>query len=154
MRAAELSLFGALHRLRFPSIPHLRLASLSTPNRPLHASPSHARYFKGPDNGVTEWDAMPDVFPHGLEYLHNQTGWFQQLHNRYWSPKAVYARQNGGDFDFLLEKDCALPLEDRFWDFLLGQVGFWLYLVAGLSLDIRMAVWHRAYRTAASRFVQ
>ena len=39
-------------------------------------------YFKGANGGVSTWDAMPSVFPHGLEYLYNATGWVQQLHNR------------------------------------------------------------------------
>ena len=24
---------------------------------------------------VTTWDAMPSVFPHGLDYFYNKTGW-------------------------------------------------------------------------------
>ena len=71
---------------------------------------------------MTDWEAMPSVFPHGLEYLHNKTGWFQQLHNRYWSPQNIYAKENGGDYEFIVEDAYALPLEDRFWDFLMEQV--------------------------------
>ena len=53
-------------------------------------------YYKDPDGpnggGVTNWTARPDVFPHGLEYVYEQTGWSVQGHNRFWSNKTTYAR--------------------------------------------------------------
>ena len=42
-------------------------------------------YYKGPHGGVTNWAAMPSVFPEGLSKLFNQTGWYVQAHNRYFS---------------------------------------------------------------------
>eukprot|EP00730_Choanoeca_flexa_P001442 TRINITY_DN10639_c0_g1_i1.p1 TRINITY_DN10639_c0_g1~~TRINITY_DN10639_c0_g1_i1.p1 ORF type:complete len:746 (+),score=195.33 TRINITY_DN10639_c0_g1_i1:3-2240(+) len=79
-------------------------------------------YYQDPHgSGVTEWDARPDVFPHGLDYFFNKTGWYQQLHNRFWSVHNVYATQNGGDYDFDIDDDgFAVPLEQRFWDDLLA----------------------------------
>ncbi len=74
-------------------------------------------YFKGTAAGVSRWDPMPSVFPHGLEYLFNATGWVQQLHNRYWSANTTYAKQNGGKWDFLIDDNgFALPLDPGFWD--------------------------------------
>ncbi|EDQ89592.1 uncharacterized protein MONBRDRAFT_36925, partial [Monosiga brevicollis MX1] len=75
-------------------------------------------YYKGPHNGVTVWDAMPSIFPHGLEYFFNKTGWYQQLHNRYWSAETPYAKQNGGEYDFLIDESSqyAVPTEQAFWD--------------------------------------
>ncbi len=77
------------------------------------------------------WEPTPDVFPHGLDYFHNKTGWFQQLHNRYWSPKTTYAKQNGGKYDFIVEENFALPLTQNFWNDLIGEVG----LVLDLSTE-------------------
>ena len=37
------------------------------------------RYYKGENSGVSLWDARPDVFPNGLEYLYNKTGWPTQV---------------------------------------------------------------------------
>jgi hypothetical protein len=53
-----------------------------------------------------------------VEYVYNQTGWLVQGHNRYWSDNAVYAKQNGGDYEFLTDplSGGALPTEQRFWD--------------------------------------
>lgn len=78
-------------------------------------------YFKGTNSGVATWDAMPSIFPHGLEYLYNVTNWPQQLHNRYWASNTTYAKQNGGKWDFLIDQtgDIALPLDPAFWDMLL-----------------------------------
>lgn len=41
-------------------------------------------YFKGDGNGVKNWTAMPSVFPHGIGYVYNMTGWPVLAHNRYW----------------------------------------------------------------------
>jgi hypothetical protein len=65
------------------------------------------------------WTAMSSVFPHGLDYLYNVTGWPVQGHNRYWSPQSPYAKQNGGPWNFVVEtaansttnKHLALPLD-------------------------------------------
>jgi hypothetical protein len=50
-------------------------------------------YYKGVGNGVKNWTAMPEVFPHGLDYLYNKTGWPVVGHNRYWSSNTDYAIQ-------------------------------------------------------------
>lgn len=78
-------------------------------------------YFKGTNSGVSRWDAMPSIFPHGLEYLYNATNWPQQLHNRYWAANTSYAKQNGGPWNFIIDNDAgiALPTDPAFWDDLL-----------------------------------
>jgi hypothetical protein len=45
-------------------------------------------------------------------------------HHRYWSYNSPYAKQNGGEFAFsewTTKKDYIVPLEQRFWDWLLGK---------------------------------
>lgn len=51
-------------------------------------------------------------------------------HNRAWDHNNVYARQNGGTYDFLLGntskgEPLGLPLERRFWDDLLQNAREW-----------------------------
>ncbi|XP_064616875.1 uncharacterized protein LOC135480876 [Liolophura sinensis] len=82
-------------------------------------------YPKGIIGGVILWEPMTDVFPHGLQYLYNKTGWPAAAHNRYWSSKTKYAKQNGGQFDFIVELETALPVEERFWDYLLRRASKW-----------------------------
>ena len=36
---------------------------------------------------------MGSIFPHGLDYVYNQTGWPVVGHNRYWSSNTDYAKQ-------------------------------------------------------------
>lgn len=58
-----------------------------------------------------------------VEAIYNQTGWLVQGHNRYWSDETVYAKQNGGKYDFLFEESTggAVPLEQAFWDDFLSK---------------------------------
>jgi hypothetical protein len=78
-------------------------------------------YFKGPHSGVKNWTAMPDVFPHGIEYVSNKTSWPIFAHNRWWSTETDYAKQNGGNFDFIVESDIALPVSEDFWNWLISN---------------------------------
>jgi len=84
-------------------------------------------YFKGVDDGVKNWTAMPSVFPRGLEYVWEQTGWLVQGHNRYWASDVDYARQNGGRWDFLVDaaSNRSLPVDEGFWDFLMRSSKRW-----------------------------
>eukprot|EP00054_Salpingoeca_dolichothecata_P012674 m.70327 g.70327 ORF g.70327 m.70327 type:complete len:763 (+) comp20068_c0_seq1:336-2624(+) len=91
-------------------------------------------YYKGVGDGVKEWIAMGNIFPHGLDYFYNQTGWLIQGHNRYWATDNVYAKQNGGKWDFVIEngtsgengkKALAFPLQQEFWDWLLSTSARW-----------------------------
>jgi len=75
--------------------------------------------------GVINWTAMPEVFPQGIRYVRDHTGWDIVAHNRYWSSETDYAKQNGGNYDFVVEKHMALPLEERFWDDLMEEGKLW-----------------------------
>ncbi len=78
-------------------------------------------YYKGKNGGVSDWMAMPDVFPNGIEALYNRTGWFVQAHNRYWALDNVYSKTNGGSFEFVEDpvKDGAVPVQQSLWEKLL-----------------------------------
>jgi hypothetical protein len=84
-------------------------------------------YYKGTDSGVKEWTARPDVFPDGLSKVRQEIKWLTMAHNRYWSTENVYAKQNGGDFEFVIEEEsgAALPLEEAFWDYFFDQAKQW-----------------------------
>ena len=81
-------------------------------------------YFKGGHGGVVNWTATPDAFlPAGgdgaLSELSKDTGgWPFVAHNRYWGDENVYAKQNGGAYEFIVEPENhkAIPVEQRFWD--------------------------------------
>jgi hypothetical protein len=82
-------------------------------------------YFKGPDGGVKNWTAMPNIFPDGIARVTQATKWGIVAHNRWWTNATDYAKQNGGDYDFFMEGDKALPLEERFWDDLFQEAKLW-----------------------------
>ncbi len=39
-------------------------------------------YYKGELQGVTNWTELPDIFPRGLDYVQQATGWPIAAHNR------------------------------------------------------------------------
>ena len=90
-------------------------------------------YYRGVGAGVSDWVGRPDVFPHGMAYLRNKTGWPIMGHNRYWAVDNIYATANGGNYDFVIEKkgagkdytNFAWPTEQRFWDDLLYNATQW-----------------------------
>ena len=82
--------------------------------------------------GVANWTVRPDIFPGGgdaaLSKFYGDTQWPIVGHNRFWSSDSPYAKQNGGDFAFSewkSAKDYIVPLEQRFWDFLIGKSKKW-----------------------------
>lgn len=78
-------------------------------------------YFKGDHDGVKNWTAMPSIFPNGIEYVAQKTGWPIVAHNRFFSTDTDYAKQNGGSFDFIVDQgDIALPDDPTFWQYLLS----------------------------------
>ncbi|ESO98846.1 hypothetical protein LOTGIDRAFT_231210 [Lottia gigantea] len=87
------------------------------------------RYTWGMYNGVKDWAPKPEVFPHGSQYVYNKTGLPILAQNKYWAPDTVYAKQNGGDYEFIVEKERALPIEQRFWDDFLGEARKWGLIV-------------------------
>lgn len=48
-------------------------------------------------------------------------------HNRYWDSATVYAKQNGGNFDFIIEKEQGkgIPVTQDFWDYLMKSSKDW-----------------------------
>jgi hypothetical protein len=85
-------------------------------------------YFQDNNTGLMNWTARPDALPLGLPRLHNDTQWPLILHNRWFSCRTSYAKDNGGAYDFLLEPEsmpgaqgAAMPLSQAFWDDLLGN---------------------------------
>ena len=98
---------------------------------------------------MSNWSATPDAFPLGLAKLSQDTGWKYVAHNRYWSTANVCkvaalprfptsrlanpdcvtiadAKQNGGDFEFIIEKGGkAIPTTQRFWDYLMRVSKEW-----------------------------
>nr|XP_006815625.1 PREDICTED: uncharacterized protein LOC102804514 [Saccoglossus kowalevskii] len=84
-------------------------------------------YFKGVGGGVKNWTARSDVFPHGSVYLSDKIGLPIIAHNRWWSSDTTYARVNGGKWNFIVEPDTqySLPIDQGFWDYLLGTARDW-----------------------------
>ena len=89
-------------------------------------------YSKGPETagvprpGVARWEPMRTIFPSGEDgfgALANATGWGLMAHNRYWSASTPYARQNGGEWPFEIDRATgfAVPLGRAFWDHLFGR---------------------------------
>ena len=48
-------------------------------------------------------------------------------HNRFWASDTVYAKQNGGDWDFIVEPENhkSIPVEQGFWDYLMESSRAW-----------------------------
>ena len=88
-------------------------------------------YEFGAGSGVKRWDARADVFPSGLQALHERTGWALWLHNRRWARDNVYDAANGGSYAFVGDGgDYAVPTEQRLWDDLMrnkSAVGMAVY---------------------------
>ncbi|XP_071111597.1 uncharacterized protein [Haliotis cracherodii] len=84
-------------------------------------------YPKGPQDGALTWVPMADLFPSGFQSLYDKTGWPSGAHNRYWSSKTTYAKQNGGRFDFIVEEATskAIPIDQDFWDYLFETSREW-----------------------------
>ncbi|CAH1776345.1 unnamed protein product, partial [Owenia fusiformis] len=82
-------------------------------------------YPKGTLNGAISWDAMPQIFPNGLEYIYNKTKLPVIAHNRWWSSKVKYAKDNGGKYNFIIEKFKSMPDDEQFWIDLLAHSKTW-----------------------------
>lgn len=62
-----------------------------------------------------------------MSVIYDRTGWLVQAHNRYWSIDNHYSTSNGGRYLFLDDyaKNGSVPLEQAFWDDLLGNKESW-----------------------------
>ena len=66
-----------------------------------------------------------ETFPDNLTAVFNRNMMPIVAHNRYFSPYNVYAKENGGTFDFILEDNIAIPADARLWKFLFQQSKVW-----------------------------
>ncbi|VDI03427.1 Hypothetical predicted protein [Mytilus galloprovincialis] len=82
-------------------------------------------YYKGFGEGVKEWTARPEVFPHGIQSVQQYTRWPMGAHNKYWSVDNVYAKQNGGKYNFVMSPIVAVPNDTSFWYDLMKNATSW-----------------------------
>ena len=82
-------------------------------------------YPKDKKGGVTSWTATNTTFPRGLESFNEKVQLPIVAHNRYWSSENVYAKQNGGQYDFIVETERAIPIEQSFWNDLIENSTKW-----------------------------
>ncbi|XP_046337463.2 uncharacterized protein LOC124119101 [Haliotis rufescens] len=86
-------------------------------------------YYKDSNGGIVQWTAMSDVFPSGMEWLYNKTNLPALAHSKFWSSNNTYAKQNGGNYNFIIDGQKALPTEERFWTDLMSSARQWGLLV-------------------------
>lgn len=104
-----------------------------------------------PLSGVTNWTALPNVFPGGMPAVYNETQWPVMAHNRYWAPNNVYAsnpqtpvgptKYDGKKFPFVWGNEAGLPTTFEFWDYLFTINDNWglaVYEQDWLSLTTKM----------------
>lgn len=82
-------------------------------------------YYKGFQNSVKTWEARQDIFPNGISFLNKKTGLPLVAHNRYWGRDTTYAKQNNGNFTFVVERILALPDDESFWPTLFRNSKSW-----------------------------
>ena len=80
-------------------------------------------YWDKANSACLNWTARPDVFPNGIEPVANKTQWPIHAHNKYWSSANVYAKQNGGQYNFVMDNrnHIGIPIDDNFWIDFLGS---------------------------------
>ena len=73
------------------------------------------------------WTATPSAFPQGLSKLSADTKWKFVAHNRFWGDDTQYAKQNGGKYDFIVERQNhkAIPVSQSFWNELMNFSKTW-----------------------------
>ncbi|XP_072031492.1 uncharacterized protein [Amphiura filiformis] len=88
-------------------------------------------YYKGIGGGVQNWTARADIFPKGIQDFYNRLGLPLVAHNRWWSSDTQYAKANGGQWNFIVEKDAqkAIPQDEGFWNYLLSESKKWGLIV-------------------------
>ncbi|OWF39492.1 uncharacterized protein LOC110464957 [Mizuhopecten yessoensis] len=82
-------------------------------------------YYKGLLDGIKQWSYRPEIFPRGVKFLSQTTGWSIAAHNRYWSSDNVYDKANGGNYTFIKETLLAIPDDQTFWNDLLSTARQW-----------------------------
>ena len=82
-------------------------------------------YLHGNDGGVVTWDPMPEFFSQGFPNLTKRLGWKLVAHNRYFSSQSTYAKQNGGQYEFIVQGNSSLPMDAAFWTDLFAARSDW-----------------------------
>jgi len=82
-------------------------------------------YYKGYNDGVSQWRARPDIFPEGLPVLHRRLENMPfAAHNRYWAYDNAYKQRYSFALDIANSK--ALPYgNDTFWVDLFTEAQSW-----------------------------
>jgi len=70
--------------------------------------------------GAIKWEAMPDLFPNGLEGFQKKLGLPLIAHNR-WYDKDTEYKKEFKFVDGVGQRNPAFPVEDRFWDMIMDQ---------------------------------
>ena len=86
-------------------------------------------YQQGKDGGVRTWIPETQFFSEGFPVVTQRTGWQLVAHNRYWSADTPYAKQNGGQYDWIVQGNSSMPIDVRFWNDLFTNRSDW-----GLSM--------------------
>ena len=71
------------------------------------------------------WTAMPSAFPSGLVAFHEKIALPFTAHNRWWAPCPTYAKQCGGQYDWIVEAAHSVPTDARFWPDLFHNASAW-----------------------------
>jgi hypothetical protein len=105
MRGLRSTLWGARYEQTLYDV-HDYAASAGIPYR--HVQLDSWWYIKaatahGPRGGTKSWSPAPNTFPDGLTAFSRKSGWRITAHNRMWSSENVYAKQNGGKFNWIID---------------------------------------------------
>ncbi|ESO98784.1 hypothetical protein LOTGIDRAFT_158730 [Lottia gigantea] len=76
-------------------------------------------------NKVKQWAGDPTTLPDGMSSLENKTQSKFLMYSGVWSSDNVYAKQNGGKYNFIIEGDTAVPDDPMFWDDLFSNAAEW-----------------------------
>lgn len=71
--------------------------------------------------GVTDWVAMPSVFPNGMKYVYDQIQKPFALHNRYWAKNNSYM----DEYTFFVGLSESIPQDAAFFPDLLADAASW-----------------------------
>ena len=82
-------------------------------------------YYKATGGGVVNWTAMPSAFPSGLVAFQQKIHLNFTAHNRWWSPCPTYAKQCGGQYDWIVETAHSVPTDAHFWPDLFANASQW-----------------------------
>ena len=82
-------------------------------------------YYKAAGGGVLNWTAMPSAFPSGLVEFARRIQMPFTAHNRWWAPNPSYAKQFGGQYDWIVEPSHSVPVDPRFWPDLFNNASQW-----------------------------